>query len=421
MRILFVVPYAPNLIRTRPYNLIRSLSQRGHPITLFTLYTSETERQELETLQDELQHIIALPLSRWRSLWNSVQQLPQPEPLQSAYCWQPALAQQLIDLVRETQNGRFPFDIIHVEHLRGVRYALALQTALGDDLPIVWDSVDCISHLFRQAAKQSKQLPSRLLTRLELGRTAKYEQWLLHQFKHVLVTSPTDKAALIGLDPNPGIIADRLAILPNGVDLDYFAPSSNHLYDPATIVISGKMSYHANVSMVLHFVKEIMPHIWAQKASAQLLIVGKDPARQIQALAAHPAIKVTGTVPDIRPYLQQAAVAAAPLIYGAGIQNKILEAMACGTPVVTTPAAAAALAAVPNRDLLIAEEPQAFANAILDLLENPSKRQDIQQSGSRYIEENHHWSRITAKLETIYLQVAQQTHTAHISDFQKEI
>lgn len=414
MNILFVVPYTPNLIRTRPYNLIRALSQRGHAITLFTLYTNEQEKADLAQLGQELKHVVALPLSRWRSLWNSLGQLPGAEPLQSAYCWQPALAQQLTDLVAYAQNGRFSFDIIHVEHLRGVRYGLALRQALGTAVPLVWDSVDCISHLFRQASQQSSSLFGRVVTRLELPRTQAYEQQMAAQFDHLLLTSPADREALLNLLPADHA-TDHISVLPNGVDLDYFRPAAGSKRAPATIVISGKMSYHANITMVRHFVGQIMPHVWAQRPEVQLQIVGKDPDRQIQELASHSVITVTGTVPDIRPYLQQATVAVAPLTYGAGIQNKVLEAMACATPVITTPTVAAALTAVANRDFLIAQEPAGFAQKLLGLLDNPAQQRQLGQAGRRYVESHHNWQAIAVQLEAIYQQTISHRYTNQLS------
>jgi glycosyltransferase involved in cell wall biosynthesis len=166
--------------------------------------------------------------------------------------------------------------------------------------------------------------------------------------------------------------------------------------------MTGKMSYHANVSMVLHFATAIWPLIRASLPEAQLWIVGKDPSKEVRRLAGDPAIRVTGTVPDLRPFLQAAAVAVAPLAYGVGIQNKILEAMACATPVVTTSQGLSALGAVPDRDLVMADEPAAFAAAVIGLLRAPDRRAEVGLSGRRYVEANHAWPSIAAQLEEVY-------------------
>lgn len=404
MNILYIVPYTPNLIRVRPYNLIRYLAERGHQITLLTLYESKTELAETKALEAYCRQVIALPLSRWRSLGNCLTTIPTGKPLQTAYSWQPALSRELHKIVMD-KNGRSPFSVIHIEHLRGVRYGLYLQSHQNGGRPyppIVWDSVDCISYLFRQAAVSSQSRFGRWMTRLELTRTVQFESQLLHRFNQMLVTSPLDKQAFLSLSTN-GHKNAPISILPNGVDLAYFQPDAKVPRKEATLVVSGKMSYHANISMVRYLVGAIMPHIWAKRSDVKLWIVGKDPSREIQALNDHPNITVTGTVSDIRPYLQQATVAVAPITYGAGIQNKVLEAMACATPVVTSPQAVAALSAVPDRDLLVAADAETFSQSVMYLLDNSIQAGVIGAAGRTYIETHHNWASIAAQLEDIYL------------------
>jgi glycosyltransferase involved in cell wall biosynthesis len=122
-------------------------------------------------------------------------------------------------------------------------------------------------------------------------------------------------------------------------------------------------------------------------------------------MAEHPAVTVTGTVQDLRPYLQSASIAVAPLLYGAGSQFKVLEAMASGTPVIATPRAVLALEAVPERDLLIAQTPVEFSEKIIKLIENPQLRHQIGSAGRRYVENNHQWSKIAERLEGVYDEV----------------
>ena len=404
-KILFVVPYAPNLIRVRPYNLIRQLSQRGNQVTVLTLWTEEHERDSLEQLKAHADQVLAVRLPRWRSLWNCFAALPTSQPLQTVYCWEPALT-RLINPLIENGNGRHAFDVIHVEHLRGARYGLYLKSLFAGRkpaLPIVWDSVDSISLLFRQAMLRSKSLFSRSLTRFELGRTQAYEAWLVRQFDRVAVTSPADRQALLGLLPE-GEQPPPISVLPNGVDLDYFKPGESILRELDTLVISGKMSYHANVTMVLHFVQEIMPLVWDRRPGARVLVVGKDPSREIQALSADSRITVTGTVEHLPPYLQKASLAVAPIAYGAGIQNKVLEAMACQTPVVASPQAVSALNVRPGQDLIVAQEPAAFAGEILNLLDDPNLQQRVGQAGRAYVEAHHHWYAVAGRFEELYEQ-----------------
>jgi sugar transferase (PEP-CTERM/EpsH1 system associated) len=400
MDILFVVPYVPNLVRVRSYNLIRHLSARGQRVTVLTVWTNEQEREEAEHLRPHCHQVWAAPLPRWRSWWNCLKATPSTVPLQAVYGWQPEL---LAGLARHDLH----FDVAHVEHLRGARYGLQLRTQPVNGyarIPIVWDSVDCISLLFRQAAAQSEKRLSRWVTRFELGRTARYEGWLLGRFDQVVVTSPMDREALVSLQP-AGHPTPAISVIPNGVDLEYFTPGDGAGREAATLVISGKMSYHANVTMTLHLAKNILPSVWERHPEVKLWVVGQNPPHEIRALTEDPRITVTGSVSDIRPYLQRATAAVAPITYGAGIQNKVLEAMACATPVVATPAAVSALEVRPGQDVLVAQDPQAFAETVTRLLDDPAQQRRIGQAGRRYVEAHHQWDYIAGQLEALYHEV----------------
>jgi glycosyltransferase involved in cell wall biosynthesis len=270
---------------------------------------------------------------------------------------------------------------------------------------VVWDSVDCISHLFRQAAEQSRSLKGRWMTRLELGRTRRFEGWLAGQFDHTTATSPADREALLKLayERHDFTAGSRISVLPNGVDLDYFSPGYG-ARDDSTVVFSGKMSYHANVTAALHLLKEIMPRVWNYRPDVKVVIAGKNPPKSLTAAAGSCGgrAEVTGTVADIRPYLGRAAVAVAPLVYGAGIQNKVLEAMACGTPVVTSRKVLSALKARPGRDLAVAESATGIALELLGLLADARRREAMGRAGRAYVESHHNWHQIGGQLEGIY-------------------
>lgn len=435
VRVLFVVPYPPSLIRVRPYNLIRQLSARGHQVTVATLWTTQQEREEAQALKRHCSEVVSVRLPRQRSAWNCLAALLTQTPLQAVYCWSPVLSDHIARLAPHV-------DVVHVEHLRGVRYGLQAVRRLavrqqaaaagGQRVPVVWDSVDCISYLFQQAVKNSRSRKARLLTRLEAERTRRYEAWLIRQFDRVLVTSQADSQAMHDLAAGlrvpmaGGARSIPVSVLPNGVDLDYFTPS-NEPRDAATLVFTGKMSYHANVTAALYLVHEIMPHVWARRPDVRVCLVGKDPPREIRALAQtdqngmgadercspwRGRVIITGTVPDIRPYLRRATLAVAPVPYGAGIQNKVLEAMACGTAVVASPQAASALAICPNRDLVVAEGARPFAHALLALLDDRERRQQLERDGRSYVEAHHHWQTVAADLEAIYQST--QESAAHV-------
>jgi glycosyltransferase involved in cell wall biosynthesis len=413
--ILFIVPYVPSLVRVRPYNLIRHLAKRGHRVSVLTLWTNQREYTELETLRQIAHQVEGVYLSRMRSFWNAFMALPSSQPLQSVYCWHPEIVEKL-KRASHSRKDEPPFDVVHIEHLRGAHYGLAIKDSIQDgyrQIPVVWDSVDSISLLFRQAASHGQGFLGKWLTRFELGRTEPYEGWLATQFDRVLVTSPHDREALLELLPesqkNRREKDLQIDVLQNGVDLDYFKPDPKVKRKTASIIVSGKMSYHANVTMALNLVNTIMPHVWKKRPDVDVSIVGKHPPREILALAQDTRVEVTGTVDDIRPWLQSATVAAVPIIYGTGIQNKVLEAMAASTPVVSTSKAVSALEVEVGQDILVADETEDFAKELLCLIDDPGLCREIGASGRRYVERWHRWESVAAELEAIYYSAIQST------------
>lgn len=410
MKVLFIVPYAPTRIRTRPFHLIKALTTNGHDVTVATLSTGPADDAALAELQAHVHRVASRPISRLRSAWNCVRAFPSGEPLQAHFSWHPELARDLVALT-DTQV----FDVVHVEHLRGVRYGLRVASAVtasgAGRPPVVWDSVDCISDLFRHAAAQGRSPRVRLAARLELPRTERYESAMAQAFPRVLATSESDRQGLVRLvSEHSGAqasqaVAQRIVVVPNGVDLEHFVPSDAPR-ETATLVMSGKMSYHANVAAVVRFAEDVLPRIQAQRPDVQLLVVGKDPAPEVLRLGGQRGITVTGTVPDVRPYLQRAALAVAPIQYGVGIQNKVLEAMACGTPVVATPTAVEALGAIPGRELAVARNAEETAEVVLDLLTAGETRKAMGCAARRYVEQHHAWPAIAQRLAQVYVEAA---------------
>jgi len=398
VKILYVVPYTPTEIRVRPYNLIRQLSKKGHQVTVATVWSTEAERAALVGLRDQVHQIWAEPLSRGRSICNCLIAIPSYRPLQSVFSWQPALARRIRSATADVEP-RDRFDVLHLEHLRGARYGLQAPRENNRKLAVVWDSVDCISLLFSLAAKSSARPMSRWIARFELGRTRRMESELVHRFDRTLVTSERDLSALASLAADD---CERLSILGNGVDLDHFSPGPSDARSPKTIVISGKMSYHANISMVLRFITHVWPFVRRQVPNAQLWIVGKDPSSEIAALESDPQITVTGEVKNVADYLRRAEVAVAPIVYGVGIQNKVLEAMACGTPVVVSPQGSSSLAVKHGLNVIVAEDDEAFRSAVVELLQNPRRRNELGAAARRYVERDHGWDRIASQLENLY-------------------
>ena len=408
MRLLYITPYVPSRIRTRPYNLIRTLIGLGHRITLLTATdTSPEEQEQADKLREWGMRVETFPVSLARSLSNCLRALPTREPLQAVYSYHPEMERRLRELSRSGS-----FDVVHIEHLRAAR----LVRAVGHT-PMVYDSVDCISLLFEQAAQSGAQLRSRLMTAVDLARTRRYEARLLTLYDQVVITSRRDKEALEELAHrylSPDAQLAPITVVTNGVDLEYFHPPKTRFFgknpvSPPTIVFTGKMSYHANVAAVLYFVQEVLPHIWAQDPDVRFQIVGQAPPETVRQLAADERIQVTGTVDDLRPYLAQASVAVCPALYAVGIQNKVLEAMAMETPVVCTSAAFAGLEAQRGKEALVADGPEAFATQILRTCSNPILAERLSNAGRRYVETHHSWEASARRLVKVYERARAET------------
>lgn len=414
MKVLFVVPYAPTRIRTRPFHLIRALQAAGHEVTVGTLWANAEDRAVVDELA-RVGPVLAEPLPAFRSLWNCACSLPKGDPMQAHFSWSARLADRL---ARAVEEGAF--DVVHVEHLRGVRYGLRLGEWLKDRRhrpALVWDSVDCISSLFRRASRESLAGRVRMVAGFELPRTERYEGAAVSRFDRVLVTAETDRRDLEAL----ALAADRtrpprIDVVPNGVDLDYFTPPSAPR-EPMTLVLTGKMSYHANATAVSRFVRDVMPRVWAQLPAVRVWVAGKDPTAEVSRLgrpwngsfpegpgdgSARSQVAITGTVPDLRPFLRSATLAVAPIQYGVGIQNKVLEAMACATPVVATREAAAGLADGADDAIAVASSAEELARSLVALLRDPERRAKLGEAGRVFVERRHSWSAVGTRLSDIY-------------------
>ncbi len=403
MRILFVTPYPPSRIRVRGYGFLAEL-QREHEVTVMTQCASEQELADVEVLRTQGHKVFVVQEPKRQAALRSGRALFSDIPLQVAYARSALFARAIQDL-----SAQHAFDVVHVEHLRGI----ASMEQLVRTHALVWDAVDCISLLCKHTIVAGPSLKVRMIARLEHKRTQRYEARLLSQLRHVVVTSERDRQAMIELHRRQTgdllrgdeVLGADVSVLPNGVDLEYFhpVPQERKCFN---VVFSGKMSYHANVATALYLYQQIMPLIWQQLPEATLTIVGSKPPKAIQLLARDPRIEVTGYVHDMRPYIRRAEVMLSPMVYSVGIQNKVLEAMALGTPVIVAAQAAEALEAHPGRDLLVAGTAQEFANETLRLMRDVELHTTLVQSGRRYVEEQHNWRVVTDRLIDIYQRAA---------------
>jgi len=407
MRILFVTPYPPSRIRVRGYGFLTQL-QHEHEITIMTQCASEQEMADVQKLRSQGCEVMVVQESKRRAMLRSGLALAGTQPLQVAYA-------RSIRFVQAVQHfcSEHALDIVHVEHLRGI----ASMEQIARKYPLVWDAVDCISLLCKQTIVSGPSLPVRAVALLEHKRTQRYEARMVQQLQHIVVTSERDRQAMIALRrmqshdlmSSDEELGKKIYVLPNGVDVEYFRPMQQQRR-PLNLVFSGKMSYHANVATALYLHSQIMPLIWRHRPEATLTIVGSKPPKALQRLASDPRIEVTGYVDDMRPYVGRAEVMLSPMVYSVGIQNKVLEAMALGTPVVVAKQAASALGAHDGRDLLVAESAQEFAAATLRLMDDAQLRETLSNGGRAYVEQQHDWHVLADRLLDIYQHaIAQHT------------
>jgi glycosyltransferase involved in cell wall biosynthesis len=208
-----------------------------------------------------------------------------------------------------------------------------------------------------------------------------------------MVVSPRDLEALGA--------TRGLALVPNAVDLEAF-PCSRHDREPATVVFTGNMGYFPNVTAAVWFAKEAFPLIRQAVPEARFVVVGARPVRSVRALAADPAVTVTGRVDDVGPFLRRATVAVAPMRTGSGQQIKILEAMASGVPVVATPAEADQVGATHDQELLVASGARAFADAVIALFRDEARADRLARNARRLVETRFTWEHSMAALAGVY-------------------
>ena len=194
-------------------------------------------------------------------------------------------------------------------------------------------------------------------------------------------------------------------VLRNGVDLEAFEPAPEKA-ETGHLVFTGVMNYFPNVDGCVWFVKEILPRIRERHPEAHFTIVGSHPTEEVRALESHEGVRVTGFVDSVTDWCQRAAVAVAPLRIARGIQNKVLEAMACGLPVVGTTSATQGVEGEHGRDYLVADDATAFVDRVCCLLANQERARELGAAARRFVEENYDWERVFTHLDEIVAKCA---------------
>ena len=261
------------------------------------------------------------------------------------------------------------------------------------EVRFLMDFVDVDSEKFRAYAERGP-LPLRLLYRREARLLSRFEQSVARRAHRSLFVSEQEAALFRHMS---GLGPERVIAIENGIDLEALQPRPRQ-GDGRLIVFTGQMDYPPNVEAVVNFATNVFPHVLQACPDARFVIVGRNPTAAVQQLAQRPGIEVTGAVPDVRPWLADAALVVAPLEIARGVQNKVLEAMAMARAVVASPAAAEGIDAQHGRDLIVAGS-DAMAPAIAELLHDPAAADRIGQAARSRMELRYRWDEQLRPLE----------------------
>ena len=313
--------------------------------------------------------------------------------------------QQALDRVLRTRQ----FDIVNLE-FTFLGHCNLRQAPPGETPPcLVVDSHNIDYDLARQYASDGRRsLLRRLYAAINWRKLRREELATYRDADGVYLCSAADQQRLLS-----EIAAPPTTVIPNAADVEFYKPRTSYPRpDGRTVLFFGLMSYMPNIDGVTHFIRDVWPRIAEADPQARCKIVGGSPPASLIALAG-PRIEFAGFVPDLRPHLAEAAVVVVPLRIGGGTRLKIVEAMAMGKAIVSTSLGAEGIEAVPGRDILIADEPAAFADAVGRLLAEPDLAVQIGSSARQLSEARYSWSSASRALERFFRQILQARAGAH--------
>lgn len=379
-RILYLVhrmPYPPDKgDKVRSYHLLRHLAAR-HEVLLGTFVDDPQDAPHVATVGQWCAEVKAVRLHPARARIASLAGLARGEPLTLAYYRDAALS----DWVRSRRD----VDAVVVFSSSMAQYA--------EDFPgpVLVDFVDVDSAKWTDYAK-AHRWPMSWLYRREGAQLLAYERRVAARVRRSFFVTEKEAGLFTGLAPE---CAPRVQAVGNGVDTGFFAPEPARAspFDAGEIplVFTGAMDYWPNADAVIWFVQQMLPALRRRFPALRLSIVGRNPTPAVQALAGD-AVRVTGTVPDVRPWLQHAAVVVAPLRLARGIQNKVLEAMAMARPVVAAATCTEAIDATPGLHLAAATEPGQYVDAVAALLADPARARAMGEAARRCVEQRYGWA-----------------------------
>ncbi len=416
MRILFLTPQSPypphKGTSTRNFNLIKNVATR-HEVHLLTFV--EPDAPGTQRIGEASAGLTPEAEAELRRFCATVRVVPVPprrsvrQRLRSAVTTlmpdlalrlaSPEMAAALPEMLRGSS-----FDLVQVEGLEMAPHWLAAASASGAAFPpVLLDSHNCEYVLQRRAftndLPQPRKWAGATYSLLQWRKLCRYEGRACRDAAGVLAVSENDRAALSAIAPHR-----PMAVVPNGIDTDYFRPS-NLPRAPAEMVFTGTMDFRPNVDAVLWFCRQVFPLVRARVPEARFYVVGQRPKPEVQALAEQPGVVVTGAVEDVRPYLWSASLCVVPLRVGGGTRFKILEAMACGTPVVSTTLGAEGITLTPGEHALLADAPAELAGAIISGLGERERTAAMAERGRALATAHYEWRVLAGRLLSFYQEI----------------
>jgi sugar transferase (PEP-CTERM/EpsH1 system associated) len=393
--VLFLVhrlPYPPDKgDKIRSYNLLKHLAAR-YEVHLGCFIDDTRDEKYIADVEAFCASSKIVPLNPVLATVGSATGLLTGEPMS----WPYYRNKELMTWVGETLNSR-PVGSI-------VCYSSPMSQYVKDsdfDGRRIMDFVDVDSDKWRQYAR-SKRWPMRWIYAREADRLLIFEQSVARDFDGSIFVTPNEKKLFDDLAPDS---AGKHFSIANGVAADYFDPSIEFACpfkeSAKPIVFTGMMNYWANVDAVTWFAEEIFPSLRNADESVEFWVVGASPTSEVASLESVDGITVTGRVPDVRPYLKHAALVVAPLRIARGIQNKVLEALAMGCPVVCTVQAASGLREVDNMPVAVVDEATGFAEAVLAELRAPADSSTGKRN-RQYVLDHYDWNRNLENFEKIH-------------------
>jgi glycosyltransferase involved in cell wall biosynthesis len=316
-----------------------------------------------------------------RSAWLYLQRALKPFPQSANQAWQANMWQAI-----EKQLSAQTYDVVHL--FGGVQvYEFA---ALLKEIPTIITPYESFSLYLKRAAAQKGGLAAHLNRFV----ARYYESFMYRPYSRTVVLTEEDKQELLGIQAQLAV-----EVIPNGIDLDYFSAEQKKR-DTATLLFVGNYEYEPNLDAAFVLAKQIFPSIQTAIPNARLQLVGNNPPAELQALQSD-RIEITGRVDDVRLYLSQATVFVCPLRIGAGIKNKVLEALAMNIPLVASPISMEGIVAKVGEQLVVSDI-ESMPQTVIHLLQNPSLQQKLSQNGRSLIEANYSWRNVADRYESLY-------------------